>query len=222
MQLPDLLRLYVIPCCAHKHLRQLSQGCRRPLRQRIEFARRICGECRNALGFAQQTLLKTPMGVYERTLLLLAFLLCCKQFVTLSLCIIALPRGICLLLLEIPALGQPLLLVHSDLQLIHAFAAGLFLRAPRIQLFCLTHMPVGQEDKFLLTCGIPPLAEGIIVLLKRFQLAFLRAQPLQITLEFLIGVEHLAQDVQLQIAREEDVLVDKIAHLIDGAKGERT
>ena len=59
------------------------------------------------------------------------------------------------------------------------------------------------------------------MLLQRFQFALLRAQPLQIALEFLIGVEYFAQNVQFQIAREEDILIDKIAHLIDGAKGER-
>ena len=53
LQLTGLLRLYIILCRMCEYLRQLAQGCRRALRQCIEFTRRICGECRNPLGFAQ-------------------------------------------------------------------------------------------------------------------------------------------------------------------------
>ena len=60
------------------------------------------------------------------------------------------------------------------------------------------------------------------MLFQHLQFMLSSTQILQITLEFLIGIEHLAQNIQLQIAGKKDIFIDKIAHLVDGAEGNRT
>ena len=161
------------------------------------------------------------MRICERTPFFFTCRLFFEQGIAPALCVISLPCGIRLLLFQIPAFGQVLLFAQFHLQSLQSIMAHLFLLPPRLQLLLIVPMTEGQQNKFLLARRIPPFAVGIVVLLQRFKLALLRTQPLQVTLELLIGIEYFSQNVQFQIAWEQDVFVDKIAHLVDGAKGKR-